>query len=132
VPNAQQTVDATASFYLYQGVLGGTCVLLLFLLAGAIWIARRAFDGWAACQEARVADAKLATDALSRPASTNAEIATMMAALREGRTEMMRITSLIQRDAENDDERLQEILAGLVKAIEDMDKRVESTCRGVA
>ncbi|MCX4195976.1 hypothetical protein OMR07_10565 [Methylobacterium organophilum] len=32
MPNAQQTIDSTASFYLNQGVLGATIILLLILL----------------------------------------------------------------------------------------------------
>lgn len=44
LPNPQATVDATATFYLNQGVLGATCVLLLILLGifgVVIWILHR-------------------------------------------------------------------------------------------
>ena len=44
VPNAQATVDATASFYLNQGVLGATCVLLLLLLAVAGVVIRHLYN----------------------------------------------------------------------------------------
>lgn len=81
-------------------------------------------------QGSRVTDAKLGTEALTRQASTNAEMATGMQSLRDGQVEIMRIVSLLQRDAENDDERTQEKIKSLTDAVIDLGRRLELVCRG--
>ncbi len=110
----------------------GACALLIVAIVSL-------FKTLQASQDARITDGRLAIGALTRQASTNAEIATMMASLREGQTEVMRIAALIQRDAENDDERVREKIAGLTEAmkalvarLETIGTRLENLCRGGA
>lgn len=101
----------------------GACALLIGALVYVFKLLQ-------ACQESRIVDARLATDALARQASTNAEIATIAATLREGQTEVMRVISLTQRDIDNGDERVSEKIKGLTDAIASMDRRLEQVCRG--
>lgn len=101
----------------------GICALLILAL---IYVHK----GWQACQEARVVDGRLATEALTRQASTNAEIATIAAGLREGQTEMMRVVALLQRDNEHGDDRTQEKIEALTDAVATVERRLEQVCRG--
>jgi hypothetical protein len=48
-----------------------------------------------------------------------------MQALRDGQVEIMRIVSLIQRDAENFDDRTQERIEGLTRAIDEFGRRLD-------
>lgn len=103
----------------------GFCAILMLVVAYL-------HKGWQACQEARIVDAKLGTEALTRQASTNTETATGMQALRDGQVEIMRIVSLLQRDSENFDERTQDKIEGLTKAIDEFGRRLEFLPRGRA
>ncbi|GEP05578.1 hypothetical protein [Methylobacterium oxalidis] len=76
-----------------------------------------------ACQDARIADAKVSAAAMERQTSTNTETATALNAMREGQTEVMRVVTLLQRDVENDDERLREKLEGLARVVENVCRR---------
>jgi hypothetical protein len=96
----------------------GACAVLCLVVAYL-------HKGWQGCQEARIVDAKLGTEALTRQASTNTETAAGMQALRDGQVEIMRIVSLIQRDAENFDDRTQERIEGLTRAIDEFGRRLD-------
>lgn len=105
--------------YGWQGLSALLCVVISIL-----------FRTLQDCQGNRVTDAKLGTEALTRQASTNTELATGMQSLRDGQVEIMRIVSLLQRDAENDDERTQEKIKSLTDAVIDLGRRLEAVCRG--
>ncbi|MFC6792704.1 hypothetical protein ACFQE0_25990 [Methylobacterium komagatae] len=88
----------------------GICALLILAV---VYLHK----GWQACQEARVTDGRLATEALTRQASTNTEIATITASLREGQVEMMRVIALLSKDSEHGDESTQATIKGLADAV---------------
>ena len=72
-----------------------------------------------------MADAKVMATALEKQASTNAESAVALNALRDGQASIMQVAVLLQRDIENDEEHLREKLGDLTSA-------VQSACRGGA
>lgn len=82
------TPDAIAELFRAHGLAVGGYALLI---AAVVYLHK----GWAGCQEARIADAKLGVDALARQASTNAEMAAALRELREGQAEIMRVLTVL-------------------------------------
>lgn len=55
-PNPQAAIDATATFYLNQGVLGATCLVFIGLFIAACWVARGLYRDLKASYAASLAE----------------------------------------------------------------------------
>lgn len=111
-----------AEIFKTYGPAIGACAVLCAVVA---YLHR----GWTSCLEARIADAKVASDAIARQATTNADMSSALTAMREGQTEIMRMLALLQRDTENDDERVRERIEALTSRLGELIQRVDNICR---
>lgn len=100
MPNAQATVDATATFYLNQGVLGATVILLLLFLVVAGWVIR------AQNQDAKAKDqiildlTKTVATIAQASIAANAQNAVAMAALEAALEARGRVIEELSRQVE--------------------------------